>query len=393
MTMMFEPGATLGILGGGQLGRMLALVARRLGYAVHVFTPEPHSPAGQVADMCHVANYDDVDAVARFARQVSVVTFEFENVPVETIETVERYAPVRPGAKVLHVTQHRLREKQFLRDAGMPTARFAPLTASQDFSSALAHVGFPAVLKTTTLGYDGRGQRKVGSLEEAIEAWRTFDHQPLIAEEFVQFTRELSVVAVRGADGQFAHYGPIHNQHRHHILDVSLCPARIPASVTQDAIEMTRVIVEQLDVVGVLCVEFFMTREGRLVVNELAPRPHNSGHLTIEAHRTSQFEQQLRAVCGLPLGSTKQLCPAAMVNLLGDVWDGGEPAWQRVLSDGSAFLHLYGKDAPRPGRKMGHVTVVAKSAREAARRATKLRAALKKDSATRSSSAPVVGAN
>ncbi len=375
MNRVLGPGSTIGILGGGQLGRMLALVARRLGYALHVYTPEANSPAGQVADVTHTGSYDDLDAVARFAQQVDVVTFEFENVPLATVEAAERHAPVRPGAQVLYTTQHRLREKQFLWDAGIRTARFASITAAEQIPQALAHVGFAAILKTATFGYDGKGQRRVASLAEAEQAWRDLGHQPLIAEEFVRFTHEVSVVAVRGGDGRFDHYGPIHNLHRRHILDLSICPAELPPTLACQAVEIARTIVDRLNVVGVLCVEYFVTAQGELLVNELAPRPHNSGHLTIEAHRTSQFEQQLRAICGLPLGSTRQLRPAAMANLLGDLWEDGEPNWERLLADRGSYLHLYGKEVAQPGRKMGHLTVVGPTSASAARRARALRAA------------------
>lgn len=386
MTAVFGPGSTLGILGGGQLGRMLALVARRLGYQVHVFDPDADAPARQVADVAVAAPFDDLDAAAQFARGVDVVTLEFENIPAATVEAAERFAPVRPGARALHVAQHRLREKTFLRDAGVPTARFASIVEQADIRPALEHTGLPAILKTAAFGYDGKGQRRVESLGEAEQAWRDLGRQPLVAEELVRFSREVSVVAVRGVDGQFASYGPIENRHRRHILDVSFCPATVSSETACEAIDIARHVVEQLDVIGVLCVEFFVTEAGRTLVNELAPRPHNSGHLTIDAHVTSQFEQQLRAVCGLPLGSTRQLRPAAMVNLLGELWTSGEPAWDRALAVHDSHLHLYGKRSARPGRKMGHVTALGKTTELAVRRARRARASLRlsatKNSAT-----------
>lgn len=363
------PGATIGVLGSGQLGRMLALAARRWGYRLLVYSPDAETPAGQVADREFCAAYDDLDAIAEFARRCDVVTFEFENVPLAATEAVERHAPVRPGGRVLHTTQHRIREKTFLRGAGLPTARFATIDSEEQLEGALAVTGLPAVLKTAAWGYDGKGQRLVKTLDEARRAWVELHRQPLIAEQFVEFTGEVSVVAARGADGRCVEYGPIANLHRRHILDVSLCPAGLPPATAARAVEMARVIVERLEVVGVLCVEFFVRGDGELLVNELAPRPHNSGHLTIDAHRSSQFEQQMRAICGMPLGSPRQLRPAAMVNLLGDVWQPGPPRWDAAVRDPQVALHLYGKLDARPGRKMGHLTAVASTVDEARRRA------------------------
>jgi 5-(carboxyamino)imidazole ribonucleotide synthase len=370
------PGATLGILGGGQLGRMLAMVARRMGYRIHVMTTEEDAPASQIADATVLGPLEDPDLVARFASQVDVVTLEFENIPHETATAIDRHAPVRPGGHVLHTTQHRLREKTFLRDAGVPTARFAVVDSSDDLNNAIAHVGLPCVLKTAAWGYDGQGQRIVRSPEEAQQAWLDLGRQTLIAEQFVDFEGELSIVAVRNLDGQFVAYGPIWNEHSRHILDISVCPAGLPESTAREAVEMARAIMERLEVVGVLCVEYFLDRSGRLLVNELAPRPHNSGHLTIEGHATSQFEQQLRAVCGLPLGSAIQDRPAAMANLLGDLWTAREPAWARCLALPDTYLHLYGKQTARAGRKMGHITALGGTPDEARRLAENARACL-----------------
>lgn len=376
MSRAILPGATLGILGGGQLGRMLAMVARRMGYRIHVMTTEEDAPASQIADATVLGPLEDPDLVARFASQVDVVTLEFENIPHETATAIDRHAPVRPGGHVLHTTQHRLREKTFLRDAGVPTARFAAVDSSDDLKGAIAHVGLPCVLKTAAWGYDGQGQRIVRSPEEAQQAWLDLGQQTLIAEQFVDFEGELSVVAVRNLDGQFVAYGPIWNEHSRHILDISVCPAGLPESTARDAVEMARAIMERLEVVGVLCVEYFLDRSGRLLVNELAPRPHNSGHLTIEGHATSQFEQQLRAVCGLPLGSAIQGRPAAMANLLGDLWSAGEPAWPRSLALPDTYLHLYGKQTARAGRKMGHITALGGTPDEARRLVENARACL-----------------
>lgn len=375
-TTLIPPGSILGVLGSGQLGRMFAIAARRLGYRVHVFSPDDDTPTGQVADLEIRAAYDDLDAVAQFARGVSVVTFEFENVPAATTAACERFAPVRPGGNVLHVSQNRLREKSFLKDAGIPVTPFWPVRSLEELKSAVGPAGLPAVLKTADWGYDGKGQAKLASAADADRVWPKFAAGEAILEAFIDFLCEVSVVAARGADGQIVTYGPIQNSHANHILDVSLAPATISPRAAQDAIDIARQIMQRLDVVGVLCVEFFVTRDERLMVNELAPRPHNSGHLTIDACTTCQFEQQVRAVCSLPLGSPRQHRPAAMANLLGDVWQAGPPRWDAALASGDVKLHLYGKAEPRPGRKMGHLTALADTAKEAAALIVAARSAL-----------------
>ena len=362
---VIPPGSTVGVLGSGQLGRMFAIAARRMGYRVHTLSPDTDTPTGQVADLEINAPYDDLDAVRDFARNVSVITFEFENVPSATVAAAAEFAPVRPGGRVLHICQERLREKRFLEDAGLPVTPFSPVSSLQDLHAGLTRLGTPAVLKTAAFGYDGKGQHRIGAPGEADEVWAAVAGQSAVLESFVSFEHEVSVVAARGLDGAFAHFGVIENIHRRHILDVSVAPARIPAQVAQRAVELTRAVLEALEVVGVLCVEFFLNRDGSLLINELAPRPHNSGHFTFDACATSQFEQQLRAVCGLPLGSTAQLRPAAMANLLGELWRKGEPRWERALSNPNIKLHLYGKLEPRPGRKMGHLTALADSVDEA----------------------------
>jgi 5-(carboxyamino)imidazole ribonucleotide synthase len=374
--MLIPPGSTLGVLGSGQLGRMFAIAARRLGYRVHVLSPDDDTPAGQVADLEIRAAYDDLDAVAQFARGVNVVTFEFENVPAATTAACERFAPVRPGGNVLHVSQNRLREKSFLRDAGIPVTPFWPVQSSEELKSAVAQAGLPAVLKTADWGYDGKGQAKLATAADLDRVWPKFAGGEAILEAFIDFACEVSVVAARGVDGQIVTYGPIQNSHANHILDVSLAPATLSPRAANDAIDIARQIMQRLDVVGVLCVEFFVTRDERLMVNELAPRPHNSGHLTIDGCTTCQFEQQVRAVCGLPLGSPRQHRPAAMANLLGDLWQGGPPRWDVALCSGDVKLHLYGKAEPRPGRKMGHLTALADTPAEAQRQVLAARAAL-----------------
>lgn len=376
MTGPILPGATLGVLGSGQLGRMFAIAARRLGYRVHVLSPDDDTPTGQVADQEVRADYLDLDQVARFAQGVSVVTFEFENVPAETTRVCEQFAPVRPAGSVLYTSQNRRREKTYLRDAGLPVTPFVAVENVAELKAALLQLGIPAVLKTADWGYDGKGQVVIRSLEEAAAAWEKLAVPAAILEAFIDFASELSVVAARGLSGEFVSYGPIGNSHSRHILDISVCPARVPADIAKEAIEISRAVLERMDVVGVLCVEFFLTRDGRLLINETAPRPHNSGHLTIDGHVSCQFEQQVRAICGLPLGSSEQRTPCAMANLLGDLWEPGEPDWAALLGSPFVKLHLYGKRAARIGRKMGHLTALAATVDEAERMAIAARNAM-----------------
>lgn len=366
------PGAAVGVLGSGQLGRMFAIAARQMGYRVHTFSPDSDTPTGQVADVEITASYDDLDAVRSFARGVQVVTFEFENVPAATAAAAAEFAPVRPAGDVLHVTQQRLREKTFLAKNGFPVTPFKAVSSNDDLRGAIAELGRPAVLKTASFGYDGKGQTKIDA-SPVVPLPDVRDGDAMILEAFIDFDREVSVPAARGLDGSFAHWGVVENVHRNHILDVSVSPANVPPAVAKEAVEIARGVLESLNVVGVLCVEFFLTKSGKLLINELAPRPHNSGHFTIDACATSQFEQQLRAVCGLPLGSTQLHRPAAMVNLLGDVWRDGEPNWRAACALPGVKLHLYGKADPRPGRKMGHLTALADTPDEAAKLALEAR--------------------
>ncbi|MBS1786073.1 MAG: 5-(carboxyamino)imidazole ribonucleotide synthase [Acidobacteria bacterium] len=374
--MSILPGSVIGVLGSGQLGRMFTIAARRMGYRVHTFSPETDTPTGQVADVEIKAHYDDLNAVRGFASSVDVVTFEFENVPSATAAAAAERAPVRPDGAILHTTQNRLREKTFLRNHGFPVTPFKAINSIEDLLAGLTEFRCPAVLKTAGFGYDGKGQAKIKAIEEAEIAFDAAGKQELILEAFVDFECELSVVAARGVDGSFTHWGAIENQHSNHILDVSIAPAHVPPEIASEAVEIARGVLEQLQVVGVMCVEFFLTRQGKLLINELAPRPHNSGHLTFDACVTSQFEQQLRAVCGLPLGSTEFLRPAAMANLLGDLWQGGEPNWAAACAMPEVKLHLYGKSDAKPGRKMGHLTAMAATADEAARLVRAAREAL-----------------
>jgi 5-(carboxyamino)imidazole ribonucleotide synthase len=347
-----------------------------MGYRVHTFSPDADTPTGQVADLEVIAPYDDLDAVRRFAAGVSVVTFEFENVPAPTAQAAAEHAPVRPRGEVLHTTQHRIREKTFLTKAGLPLTPFRTVLNSEDLARAVADLGCPSILKTADFGYDGKGQVRVTSPDQAEAAWSSIGNAPAVLEALISFDCEVSVVAARGIDGAYADWGVIENRHHHHILDLSIAPASVTAGVVREAREITRAVLEALDVVGVLCVEFFVEPGGRLLINELAPRPHNSGHLTFDASVTSQFEQQLRAVCGLPLGSTELLRPAAMANLLGDIWHPREPNWQAALAHPDVKLHLYGKLAPRPGRKMGHLTALSPDPQTALHRVQAARSAL-----------------
>ena len=371
------PGSTIGVLGSGQLGRMFAIAARRMGYRVHTLSPDTDTPTGQVADLETVASYDDLDAIRAFARRVDIVTFEFENVPAASADACAALVPVRPGGHALHTTQQRAREKDFVAAHGFPVVPFARASTRSELADAVARIGPPCVVKTAAFGYDGIGQQELASADELERVFTALGGQEAVVERKVSLGVEISVVAARGVDGAIVTYPLFENRHVQHVLDVTLCPARLPQPLARDAIGITRRLLELLDYVGVLCVEFFVTREGELFVNELAPRPHNSGHLTFDACVTSQFEQQVRAVCGLPLGSTELLRPAAMTNLLGDLWAEGEPRWPAALALSDVKLHLYGKTEPRRGRKMGHLTAFGATSDEAKDRALAARRALR----------------
>lgn len=377
MTNPLLPGATIGVFGSGQLGRMMALAARSLGYRIHCFSPDQNSPTGQVTDQETSAPYEDLDAVRRFVQRVDVVTFEFENVASEVAEiALEEGVPVRPGGSVLHTTQHRLREKRFLAASGLPVTPFVEVNSLAELQNAVAQLGYPAILKTAAFGYDGKGQARINNEHEIEAAWQAIGGTAAILEAFVPFVCEVSVVAARGIDGSYIDYGLIENIHERHILDLSIAPARVPPDLVPRASELARAVLEKLEVIGVLCVECFVTANGDLLINELAPRPHNSGHLTIDAAVTSQFEQQVRAVCGLPLGDPTLLRPAVMANLLGDRWQAGEPNWAAALQQPQVKLHLYGKVQWRLGRKMGHLTALADKVDVALERAIAARNAL-----------------
>ncbi len=354
------PGKTIGILGGGQLGRMLTLSARKLGYRVHIYEPTPEAPAGQVADLEVNRPYSDAAALADFARGVDVLTYEFENIPTTVLEPLEALVPLRPSRHILHTAQSRRREKEFLSAHGFPVVPHAIVESEVAFVAAVAKLGRPSVLKTVDFGYDGKGQQAIKAESDLAAVWKAHDCPSGIVEAWIECEAELSVLVARGLDGKAKTFPVSRNDHRHHILDLCIVPAPLPTPVIEEARRIALAIAEQFELVGLLAVEFFLTRDGRVLVNEMAPRPHNSGHYSFDACITGQFEQQLRAVCGLPLGETDLLSPVVMRNLLGDVWkDGKEPAWDRLLALPGLRLHLYGKTEARPGRKMGHYCVLA----------------------------------
>lgn len=365
MAKIISPNSTIGVFGSGQLGRMFAIEARKLGYRVHTFSPDSDTPTGQVADIETTASYDDLYEVRSFAQSVDVVTFEFENVPSATVAAAAEFADVHPQGEILHTTQNRRREKEFLACNCIPITAFRKISNINELRTAVGELGMPCVLKTAGFGYDGKGQSKIASIDDIEDAFDRLGGQECVLEAFVDFAKEVSVVCARSQTGEFVHYGVIENEHANHILDVSFAPANVSAKVVEEAVAITREIAELFGYVGTMCVEFFLTHDEKLIVNEIAPRPHNSGHLTFGPCETSQFEQQLRAVCGLPLGSTEFYRPAAMANLLGDIWANGEPNWAAALSDPRVKLHLYGKSEPRAGRKMGHMTAIAETAEQA----------------------------
>jgi 5-(carboxyamino)imidazole ribonucleotide synthase len=362
MTRPYLPGATIGVMGNGQLGRMFAIAARRMGYRVHVFGPESDSPAGQFADVAVVAKYEDEEAVRRFAAELDLLTFEFENIPLQTVEWCAAHCEVRPAGSVLQIAQNRLREKDFLAGAGIPVAPYRAARSREEFSKALEQIGRPAILKSASFGYDGKGQHFIGRDANAEETWKTRPGDESILERAIDFEKEISVIVARGQDGAVATFPVCENLHRDHILDFTVAPARVNEPIQRRAAELAIAVAEKLNLIGLVAVEMFLGRDGNLLVNEIAPRPHNSGHWTIEGCVTSQFEQHVRAVCGLALGSTAILQPAAMANLLGDLWQTGEPDWARALEVERVHLHLYGKREPRPRRKMGHLTALDSSA-------------------------------
>ncbi|CAK0769478.1 N5-carboxyaminoimidazole ribonucleotide synthase [Azospirillaceae bacterium] len=351
------PGACIGVLGGGQLGRMTAFAASRLGYRTHVFCPEEDGPCAQVATRRTIAGFSDYDALADFADQVDVVTLEWENIPVEAVAFLEARVPICPGAAVLATCQDRREEKRLFDRLGVPTALWRAARSKVEVAAAVADLGAPVVVKTARLGYDGKGQARIVTPEDVEAGWRRVggvegQDLPIIVESVVDFTCEISVIVARGQNGAMTEYPAVENQHRNHILDKTVAPARISAKIAETARDISRLLAESLNVVGLLAVEMFVVQDGGVLVNELAPRPHNSGHWTIDACHTSQFEQLVRIACGLPLGSTERFADAEMENLIGDA----VCQWPELLAEPEARLHLYGKNDVRPGRKMGHVT-------------------------------------
>jgi 5-(carboxyamino)imidazole ribonucleotide synthase len=373
---MIPPGKTIGVLGGGQLGRMLAHAATRLGYRVHVFEPQENCPAGAVAHKEVNAAYEDIAALTAFARECDVVTYEFENVPAAPLKAIESITKLHPHWSVLETAQNRSREKRWLRDNRFPHARFAEVAADGDLEAGIREVGFPCVVKTADFGYDGKGQMKAMTGTDLPAVAARFKGQPVVIEQFVDFQCEVSAVVARSAGAAVRVFPVSENIHTNHILDFSIVPARVAPPVLAAAEKLARLIAERIGLVGVMGVEFFVTKSGEVLVNELAPRTHNSGHYTLDACMTSQFEQQVRAICGLPLGAVTLLSPVVMVNILGDTWKNGEPSWDALLAQPNVRLHLYGKAEARPGRKMGHFTVVARDADMALELATKYKARL-----------------
>lgn len=353
MMKTLQPGSTIGILGGGQLGRMLAIAAAQLGFKTHIYCPEVGCPAEHVSDSITHAKYDDETALRQFTQSVDVVTYEFENIPVKTVKFISNGVSVFPDSKVLEISQDRLHEKNFLNNLGIATAPFKGVSSEQEAAEALKKISYPAVLKTRRFGYDGKGQAIVKSAYELGSAWKTLNNDQIIVEGFIDFDMEISVIAARGQDGEIKCFVPAENQHKNHILDISVAPARIDDDIKDKAIDIATNVIKNIDYVGVLTIEFFLSnREPVLRVNEIAPRVHNSGHWTIEACPSSQFEQHIRAICGLPLGGVEFNGIAEMTNLIGE----DILKYTDLLKDPTANVHHYGKEIIKSGRKMGHVT-------------------------------------
>jgi 5-(carboxyamino)imidazole ribonucleotide synthase len=377
---MLAPGSWLGCLGGGQLGRMFVHAAQTMGYKVLVLDPDANGPAAQAADDIIVANYDDANAIAQFAKRVAAATTEFENVPAASLEQLAKAIPTRPNADCVRIAQDRRKEKRFFTANQLPVGAFAAIESEADIRDADGNL-FPGILKTATLGYDGKGQARVANSDEALAAFVSMKNTPCVLEALIAFEMEVSVLVARGADGDTRVWPVQENQHRNGILDLTIVPARVSADVSARAQALAKQLIAALDYVGVLCVEIFVTKSGELLLNEIAPRPHNSGHYTIEACVTSQFAQQARILAGAPLGDTSLVQPAVMVNVLGDVWFDGatsmQPAWNEVLAIPGAHLHLYGKAEPRRARKMGHVTCTAASPEQALANAAQVKRILR----------------
>ncbi|PID47089.1 MAG: 5-(carboxyamino)imidazole ribonucleotide synthase [Proteobacteria bacterium] len=369
---MILPGATIGMVGGGQLGRMFVIAAKYLGYDVIVLEPAENSPAGQVADEQIVAAYDDPDALATLAARCDVITTEFENIPATVLEKLSESRPVHPSAQALSKTQDRIVEKAFIRSCGLLPVPYGVITTRSEVAPAIDKIEFPAILKTARFGYDGKGQIAVNTPEEVVKGYESLRSVDCVLEQRIDLACEISVVLARNTQGETQCFPVSENVHKDGILFQSIVPASVDEEIARAAQVATKRIATKLEYVGVLAVEFFVTKQGELLVNEIAPRTHNSGHFTIDACVTSQFEQQVRAICNLPYGDTRLLSPVVMTNLLGDVWGDTQPDWSKVLGSPSSKLHLYGKAAAREGRKMGHFCTLADSVDEAVDEATRV---------------------
>lgn len=373
---MILPNATLGVLGGGQLGRMFTLAAYSMGYRVVVLDPDPHSPAGLIADQHIKADYRDHAALQLLGDECAAITCEFENVPAESMEYLEKFCAVRPGARAVRIAQDRIREKTFVQKHGLATAAFAAIYEDADIVAAIETLNAPLLMKTASMGYDGKGQVQVNTLAEARSAFEQLGNAACVLEELVDLEHEISVILARSLDGRMSVYPVGENRHVNGILDTTIVPAAVDPALGKAAIDMATRLADAMDYCGVLAVEFFCTRQGTLLINEIATRPHNSGHYTVDACATSQFEQQVRMMCGLPPGDTQMLSPVVMTNLLGDIWENGEPDWRQVLNESQAHLHLYGKKTARPGRKMGHINCLAGDIEQALATTARIRNAL-----------------
>lgn len=376
--MKILPGSTLGMLGGGQLGRMFTIAARTMGYEVIVLDPDKESPAGKLATTHICADYSDQAALDQIAKNCDAITTEFENVPAATLDTLAKKKPVRPGAKAISIAQDRIQEKNFLKDNGFYTAPFAVINSLDDLKNSISKIGTPAILKVSRFGYDGKGQFSINSESDIDKAWQTLEGEACVLEQRMPLDIEVSVVLARSTEGEVVTYPVSENIHEGGILDVSVVPARINKDLEIKVTEMAQEVATALDYIGLMAVEFFISN-GKILVNEIAPRPHNSGHYTLDACITDQFEQQVRAVCGLPLGDTTLLSPVVMINMLGDIWHGGQaPKWQKLLNHANVKLHLYGKREARPGRKMGHFNVLSENIDDALKLAEDLKQQLNK---------------
>jgi 5-(carboxyamino)imidazole ribonucleotide synthase len=373
---MILPNATLGVLGGGQLGRMFTLAAFSMGYRVVVLDPDPHSPAGLIADQHIKADYRDHAALQLLGDECAAITTEFENVPAESMEYLEKFCAVRPDARAVRIAQDRIREKTFVQEHGLATAAFAAIYEDADIVAAIETLNAPLLMKTASMGYDGKGQVRVNTLAEARSAFEQLGNAACVLEELVDLEHEISVILARSLDGRMSVYPVGENRHVNGILDTTIVPAAIDPALGKAAIDMATRLADSMEYCGVLAVEFFCTRQGTLLINEIATRPHNSGHYTVDACATSQFEQQVRMMCGLPPGDTQMLSPVVMTNLLGDIWENGEPDWRQVLNESQAHLHLYGKKTVRPGRKMGHINCLAADIEQALATTARIRNAL-----------------